>query len=334
MGAILARAIARQAARGAPRGRRRPRHRVGAPPGRRARGRCASSARAAELLERADVTGVVVAVSSAHHLDVIRQAASAGREIFCEKPLALTVADTEAAIAATARRRRAPPGRLHAPLRPAYRRAWRRLASRRDRTADHVHEPPVRPRPAAARPRRPGRQRRDPRRHGHPRIRPRPLAHGRRGRRGPRLGIVRRLSRACDRRRRRQCRRQSPLRRRCDRRGRACPKLDERGRPDGDRRRAGHDRHRQSTGHPAPTARTDRRRRLYGQRRRLGGAGWGAGALRFDRAYVSEIRAFARSIARRHTGRRRWRRGLAALRIAVAAERSMREGRPIAVDEP
>lgn len=53
------------------------------------------------LVHRHDVAGVVIAVSSAHHVDVIRQAASAGREVFCEKPLALTVAETEAAIAAT-----------------------------------------------------------------------------------------------------------------------------------------------------------------------------------------------------------------------------------------
>ena len=56
---------------------------------------------AEELVHRRDLAGVVIAVSSAHHLAVVRQAASAGREVFCEKPLALTVVETEAAIAAT-----------------------------------------------------------------------------------------------------------------------------------------------------------------------------------------------------------------------------------------
>ena len=38
------------------------------------------------LAHRPDVAGIVIAVSSAHHLGVIRQAAVARREIFCEKP--------------------------------------------------------------------------------------------------------------------------------------------------------------------------------------------------------------------------------------------------------
>ena len=51
-----------------------------------------------ELVARPDVMACVIAVSSAQHLDVVRQAAAAGREIYCEKPLALTVAQTEAAM--------------------------------------------------------------------------------------------------------------------------------------------------------------------------------------------------------------------------------------------
>ena len=81
-----------------------------------------------ELVRQADVTGAVVAVSSSHHLDVIRQVAAAGREIFCEKPLALTVADTEAAIAAaSAARVRLQVGFMRR-FDPAYRRARRRLS--------------------------------------------------------------------------------------------------------------------------------------------------------------------------------------------------------------
>lgn len=46
------------------------------------------------------VDGVVVAVSSRHHLAVVRTAAAAGRHILCEKPLALTIEQTDAAISA------------------------------------------------------------------------------------------------------------------------------------------------------------------------------------------------------------------------------------------
>ena len=57
----------------------------------------------AELVAHRDVAGVVIAVSSAHHLAAVRDAAAAGRDVFCEKPLALTVADTLAAIDAADR---------------------------------------------------------------------------------------------------------------------------------------------------------------------------------------------------------------------------------------
>jgi inositol 2-dehydrogenase len=83
---------------------------------------------AQEMLERPDVDAVIVAVSSSHHLSVIRQAASAGRDIFCEKPLALTIADSEAAMDATS----AAGVRLQIGFMrrfdPAYRRGMRRLA--------------------------------------------------------------------------------------------------------------------------------------------------------------------------------------------------------------
>ncbi len=60
-------------------------------------------------------------------------------------------------------------------------------------------------------------------------------------------------------------------------------------------------------------------------------AGWGAGALRFDRAYVAELRAFIRSIVDDTPVPVGGPEALAALRIALAADRSMREGRPVAV---
>jgi predicted dehydrogenase len=62
--------------------------------------------------------------------------------------------------------------------------------------------------------------------------------------------------------------------------------------------------------------------------------GWGSGPLRFDRAYADEIRAFVRSIADDGPVPVGGADALAALRIALAADRSMREGRPIAVGEP
>jgi predicted dehydrogenase len=53
-----------------------------------------------ELLARADVDAVVIATPSATHLPLVQAAASAGKPIFCEKPLALTMAETDRAIAA------------------------------------------------------------------------------------------------------------------------------------------------------------------------------------------------------------------------------------------
>ena len=46
-----------------------------------------------------DVDAVVIAVSSSRHVDAIRAVAAAGKPILCEKPLALTLADTDAAMA-------------------------------------------------------------------------------------------------------------------------------------------------------------------------------------------------------------------------------------------
>ena len=53
-----------------------------------------------DLLAAPGVDAVLVAVSSNRHLEAVQAAAAAGRDILCEKPLALTVADTDAAIAA------------------------------------------------------------------------------------------------------------------------------------------------------------------------------------------------------------------------------------------
>jgi predicted dehydrogenase len=63
------------------------------------------------------------------------------------------------------------------------------------------------------------------------------------------------------------------------------------------------------------------------------GTGWGTGPLRFDGAYVAELRAFVRAIARDEPVTVTGTDALAALRIALAARRSMEEGRPMAVTE-
>lgn len=52
----------------------------------------------AELLARPDIQGVIIATPSHTHMELIRAAAAAGKDILCEKPLALTMADTGEAI--------------------------------------------------------------------------------------------------------------------------------------------------------------------------------------------------------------------------------------------
>ena len=55
-----------------------------------------------DLLARADIDAVVIATPSSTHAEVVCDAARAGKPIFCEKPLALTIAETDRAIAAVA----------------------------------------------------------------------------------------------------------------------------------------------------------------------------------------------------------------------------------------
>jgi scyllo-inositol 2-dehydrogenase (NAD+) len=50
-----------------------------------------------------DVDAVVIASPSKFHLSAVQTAATAGKHIFCEKPLALTIDDVDAAIAAACR---------------------------------------------------------------------------------------------------------------------------------------------------------------------------------------------------------------------------------------
>ncbi|MDW8326382.1 MAG: inositol 2-dehydrogenase [Anaerolineales bacterium] len=61
----------------------------------------ASYAHYADLLARDDIDAVLVITPSNTHVEVVKAAAAAGKHIFCEKPLALTVAGCEEAITAT-----------------------------------------------------------------------------------------------------------------------------------------------------------------------------------------------------------------------------------------
>ena len=55
-----------------------------------------------ELFARPDIDAVVIATPSNTHAEIVCDAARAGKPIFCEKPLALTIAETDRAIAAAA----------------------------------------------------------------------------------------------------------------------------------------------------------------------------------------------------------------------------------------
>jgi predicted dehydrogenase len=57
-----------------------------------------ASADPAAIMRRPGVDAVVIAVSSSHHLDVIRLAADARRDVLCEKPVALTLEEHDEAI--------------------------------------------------------------------------------------------------------------------------------------------------------------------------------------------------------------------------------------------
>ncbi len=55
------------------------------------------------MLERKEVDAVLIATPDKFHAHAITIAARAGKDIFCEKPLAITLADAEAALAAVAK---------------------------------------------------------------------------------------------------------------------------------------------------------------------------------------------------------------------------------------
>jgi inositol 2-dehydrogenase len=56
-----------------------------------------------DMLERKDIDCVVIATPDKFHAQAIRTAAAAGKQILCEKPLALSIADAHAALEAVAK---------------------------------------------------------------------------------------------------------------------------------------------------------------------------------------------------------------------------------------
>lgn len=58
---------------------------------------------AADALALSELDAVIVATPTHSHLDLVEQAAAAGKAIFCEKPLALTIAETHQALNAVER---------------------------------------------------------------------------------------------------------------------------------------------------------------------------------------------------------------------------------------
>jgi predicted dehydrogenase len=268
----------------------------------------------AELAGRPEVDGVVVAVSSAQHLAAVRDAAAAGRATFCEKPLALTVAETEAAIDAAARAGVLLQVGFMRRFDAAYRRGRGRLERGeigRPIMFKSLQFDPGPPPPAQADPAISGGIHVDMGIHEYD------LA---RWFMADEVVEVQAWG--------------STL---------AYPDLADVGDVDSavvTLRFAGG-----ATG-AVELARSataeDVRTEIVGQRGTIAigarpraaldtGAGWGAGPLRFDGAYAAELRAFVRSIARDEPVSVDGADSLAALRIALAADRSMREGRPIAV---
>ena len=57
----------------------------------------------ADLAAAPEVDAVVIVASSRHHLEVVEAVAAAGKDMLCEKPLALTLEETERAITAAER---------------------------------------------------------------------------------------------------------------------------------------------------------------------------------------------------------------------------------------
>ena len=69
-----------------------------------------------ELLARPDLDAVIIASPARFHANLVEQAAAAGKAVFCEKPMAVTLADADRAIAAARR--------AGVPLQVGFNRRW------------------------------------------------------------------------------------------------------------------------------------------------------------------------------------------------------------------
>jgi inositol 2-dehydrogenase len=81
------------------------------------------------LVERHDVEAVVVASPSRFHLSAVQAAAARGKHILCEKPLALTLDDVDAAIEAASRAKVILQIGFMRRYDPGYREAYQRIAA-------------------------------------------------------------------------------------------------------------------------------------------------------------------------------------------------------------
>ena len=141
-----------------------------------------------DLIADPTIDAVAICSPAASHADLVVAAAQAGKHVFCEKPMALTLDDADRADRRRAHRGGRPAGRLQPPLRPRFRRHARPDRRGRDRHTAAAAIADPRPRHLRRR-RRPGEAVDDLQRDIDPRLRHAVLAQpGRPGHRGLRPG--------------------------------------------------------------------------------------------------------------------------------------------------
>ena len=129
------------------------------------------------------VDAVVIVTPTSTHRAIVEGAAAAGKAIFCEKPLSISLDEAIGAPAGTGTIRGVLSDGLPAPVRSRVRGGQAAARRRRHRRRGRVQVHLARSLPALGRIRGSAHQRRPDHRHGHPRLRHRPLVHGRRRRR-------------------------------------------------------------------------------------------------------------------------------------------------------